>query len=127
MVKRRLLLVLEAKCLLGDEQAGFRKYRSTMDRLTHLEHCISEAFAKKEFMIGVFQDIHKAFDMTWRHGIVMKLCANGFRGTLPIFVYNILQDRTFPVKLPGNVISDVFVQENGVRRVVFLVLCYFVL
>ena len=47
MVKRRLLFVLEAKGLLGDEQSGFRKYRSTMDHLTHLEHCISEAFAKK--------------------------------------------------------------------------------
>ena len=73
MVKRRLLFVLEAKGLLGDEQSGFRKYRSTMDHLTHLEHCISEAFAKKEFMIGVFLDIHKAFDMTWRHGILMNL------------------------------------------------------
>ena len=116
MVKRRLLFVLEAKGLLGDEQSGFRTYRSTMDHLTHLEHCISEAFAKKEFMIGVFLDIHKAFDMTWRHGILMKLYAHGFRGNLPIFVYNFLQDRTFSVKLPGNVISDVFVQENGVPQ-----------
>ena len=36
--------------------------------------------------------------------------------TLPIFVYNFLQDRTFSVKLPGNVISEVFVQENGVSQ-----------
>ena len=46
MVKRRLF-VLEAKGFLGDEQPGFRKYQSTMYHLTHLEHCISEAFAKK--------------------------------------------------------------------------------
>ena len=71
MVKRRLLFVLEAKGLLGNEQSGFRKYGSTMDHLTHLKHCISEAFAKKEFMIGVPLDIHKAFDMTWRHRILM--------------------------------------------------------
>ena len=42
----------------------------------------------------------------------MKLYAHGFRGNLPIFVYNFLQDRKFSVKLPGNVMSDVFVQEN---------------
>ena len=85
MVKRRLIFVLDAKGVLGDQQSGFRKYRGTMDHLTHLEHCISEAFAKKEFMIGVFLDIHKAFDMTRRHGILMKLYAHGFTGNLPIF------------------------------------------
>lgn len=95
MVKRRLIFYLDAKGVLGDQQSGFRKYRGTMDHLTHLEHCISEAFAKKEFMIGVFLDIHKALNMTWRHGILMKLYAHGFRGNLPIFVYNFLQDGTF--------------------------------
>ena len=65
-------------------------------------------------MIRVFLDIHKAFDMTWRHGILMKLYAHGFRGNLPNFVYNFLQDRTFFVKLPGNLILDVYVQENWV-------------
>ena len=82
----------------------------------NLEHCISEAFAKKEFMIGVFLDIHRAFDMTWRHGILMKLHAYGLRGNLPIFVCNFLKDRTFAVRLPNNVISDIFVQENGVPQ-----------
>ncbi len=70
--------------MLNDQQCGFRKYRSTMDHLMILEHCISEAFAKKEFMIGVFLDIHKADDMTWRHGILMKLHASGLRGNLRI-------------------------------------------
>ena len=116
MIKRRLLFVLEARGLLSVEQSGFRKHRSTMDHLTNLEHCISEAFANKHFMVGVFLDIHKAFDMTWRHGILMKLHAHGFRGNLPIFVYNFLQDRTFSVKLPSNVFSDIFVQENGVPQ-----------
>ena len=67
-------------------------------------------------MIGVFVDIHKAFDLTWRHGILMKLYAHGFRGNLPIFVYNLLQDRTFSVKLPSNVFSNIFVQDNGVPQ-----------
>ena len=64
----------------------------------------------------MFLDIHKAFELKWRHSILMKHYAHGFRGNLPIFVYNFLQDRTFSVKLPGNVISDVFVQENGVPQ-----------
>ena len=59
-------------------------------------------------MIGVFLDIHKAIDMTWRHGILMKLHAHGLGGNLPIFVYNFLEDRTFSVKLLGNVFSDIY-------------------
>ncbi len=75
MINRRLLFLLEAKGLLSGQQSGFRNYRSTMDHLTNLEQCISEAFARNEFMVGVFLDIHKAFYMTWRHGILMKLCS----------------------------------------------------
>ena len=46
----------------------------------------------------------------------MKLHAHGLRDNLPNFVYNFLQDRTFSVKLPGNVFSDIYVQENGVPQ-----------
>ena len=44
--------------MLSDEQSGFHKYRGTMDHLIYLEHCISEVFAKNEFMRGVFFDIY---------------------------------------------------------------------
>ena len=53
MVNKRLLFVLESKGVLNVQQSGFRKYRSTLDHLVHLEHCIAEAFANREFMIGI--------------------------------------------------------------------------
>jgi len=116
IVNKSLLFVSKAKILLSEHQSGFRKYRSTMDHLVNLEHWISEAFAKREFTIGVFLDIHRAFDMTWRHGILMKLYDHGLRGNLPFLLLFFLRGRTFSVKLPGKVISGVFVQENGVPR-----------
>ena len=75
MVNKRLLFVLESKGVLNVQQSGFRKHRSTLEHLVHLEHCIAEAFANREFMIGIFLDIHKAYDMTWRNGILHKLYA----------------------------------------------------
>ncbi len=117
MVNERLLFVLESKGLLIDQQCGFRKHRRTiMDHLMNLEHCISEAFSNKDYLVGVFLNIHKTFNMTWRRGILMKLYAHDLRGNLPLFISNFLQDRTFSIKLPGNVISKVCVQENGVSQ-----------
>ena len=114
MINIRVLFVLQAKSLLSGQQSGFPKYRGTMEHLTNLEHCIPEAFAREEFMLGVFFDIHK--DMTWRHGVLMKLYAHGLRGNLSMFLSNFLQDITLSVKLTSNVFSDVFVQENGVPQ-----------
>lgn len=116
MVNVRFLFVLESKNLLNVQQCGFRKHRGTLEHLMNLEHCIAEAFANNGFMIGIFLDIHKAYDMTWRHGILTKLYASGFRGNLPIFIQNFMSDRTFAVRLPHNVTSDVYVQENGVPQ-----------
>ncbi len=63
--EKGLIFVLELKGFLSDQQCGFRKYRSTMDHLMSLEHCLCEEFANREYLVGVFLDIHKAFDMTW--------------------------------------------------------------
>ena len=116
MINKRLIFVLESKGVLNEQQSGFRKYRSTLDHLVHLEHCIAKAFANREFMIGIFLDIQKAFDMTWRTGILRKLYAHGLRGNLPLFIKNFLADRTFSVRLPCQITSDIFVQENGVPQ-----------
>ena len=116
MVNKRLIFVLESKGVLNVQQSGFRKHRSTLEHLVHLEHCIAEAFANREFMIAIFLDIQKAYDMTWRNGILRKLYAYGLRGNLPMFIQNFLTDRTFSVRLPCKVTSDIFVQENGVPQ-----------
>ena len=90
-----------------------------LDHLLNLESNVNMAFANRHVLIAAFLDIEKAYDMTWRHGLLSKLYGLGFRGNLPIFVQNFLSDRTFSVKyshLGTTVISDIFVQENGVPQ-----------
>ncbi len=118
IVNRRLLHFLNSRNLLVDEQCGFRKGRQTLDQLTNLECHIQQAFAKKQFLIAVFLDIEKAYDMTWRHGLLRKLYAMGLRGNMPIFIKNFIADRTFSVKLFSETVtfSDNFVQANGVPQ-----------
>ncbi|KAG5879109.1 hypothetical protein JTB14_008175 [Gonioctena quinquepunctata] len=68
---------LESRNLLFEFQAGFRKFHST---LSHLEHGIQTSFMRREHLTAIFFDIEKAFDLTWRYGVLKNLHKWGFRG-----------------------------------------------
>ena len=60
----------------------------------------------------VFFDLQKAYDTTWKHGIMQDLYDYGFRGNLPIFIKNFLENRTIQVRIE-NYLSSKFSLENG--------------
>ncbi|GFS72964.1 putative RNA-directed DNA polymerase from transposon BS [Trichonephila clavipes] len=90
IVSAKLMFHLESHNLLSPLQSGFRKSRSTTDNLLRLETSIRKAFVKKQYNISVFFDIKKAYDMSWRYGILRDLYAMDIRGNLPIFIKNFL-------------------------------------
>ena len=63
---------------------------------------------KKEHVVAVFFYLEKAYDTTWKHGIMKDLHKLGLKGRLPLFIQNFLSDRTFNVRI-GNTISDIFI------------------
>ena len=83
--------------------------------MIRLESFIRDAFVKKEHVIAVFFDLEKAYDTTWKHGIIKDLHKLGLKGRLPLFIQNFLSDRTFNVRI-GNTLSDIFKQEQGVPQ-----------
>ena len=115
MVNERLVWVLESKKLLSKFQCGFRKDQSTLDHPVRFEHVIRDAFARKKQILAVFFDLEKAYDTTWKHGILTDLFYLEFRGRLPIFIQNFLSDRHFQVK-SGSTFSNSYLQENGVPQ-----------
>ncbi|GFO17358.1 Pol-like protein [Plakobranchus ocellatus] len=115
MVNDRLVHVLESRNLLSNVQCGFRKDHSTLDHLVRLETFIKKAFARKKQVLAVFFDLEKAYDTTWRYGILKDLFDLDFRGRLPIFISNFLKDRHFKVKAE-NTFSSSYHQENGVPQ-----------
>ena len=78
-------------------QSGFRKQRSTTDQLVRLETFVREAFVNKQHTVAIFFDLEKAYDTTWKYGIMKDLFDTGLRGRLPIFIGNFLKDRQFQV------------------------------
>ena len=71
---------LESNNLISPVQSGFRSERSTNDNLVRLETFIRDAFVAKEHAVAVFFDLEKAYDTTWRHGIMRDLHDLGIRG-----------------------------------------------
>lgn len=115
MINKRLTHYLESNDLLSNFQCGFRKGRSTLDHLVRLETYIRDAFINKQHAVAVFFDLEKAYDTTWKYGIMRDLHHMGLRGRLPVFIQNFLSDRTFQVRL-GNTVSTEKDQEMGVPQ-----------
>ena len=116
MVNERLVWYLEKNGLLAKQQCGYRSNRSTVDHLVCLETFIKNAFIHNQHLVAVFFDLQKAYDTTWKYGILKDLHNMGWRGNLPIFIVNFLSDRIFQIHL-GTILSDkIFHQEEGVPQ-----------
>ena len=115
MINRRLVWYLESHNLLTNVQCGFRSRRSTVDHLVRFETFSREAFIHNQHVVSVFFDLEKAYDSTWKYGIMKDLHGFSLRGHLPIFIAIFLKDRSFKVRV-GSTFSDSYLQEMGVPQ-----------
>ena len=76
---------------------------------------VHDAFVKKEHCVAIFFYLEKAYDTTWKYGIMKDLHDIGLRGRLRNFISNFLSDRSFNVR-KGSTFSDTFEQEQGVPQ-----------
>ena len=118
MINKRHTWFLESNTHISRFQSGFRSDRSTTDNLVRLETFIRDAFIKKEHVVVclfVFFDLEKAYDTTWRYGILKDIHKLGLRGRRPTFIENFLADRAMQVRV-GSSLSDYYDQEQGVPQ-----------
>ncbi|WP_256858032.1 RNA-directed DNA polymerase, partial [Solemya velum gill symbiont] len=73
MINSRLVWTLESQNLLSPLQCGFRKRRSTVDHLIRLDSYVKKAFSRSEHAVTIFFDLEKAYDTTWKYGILKDL------------------------------------------------------
>ena len=115
MINSRLMWYIEKNSILSSCQSGFRKNRSTTDSLIQFQYDIENAISRGEHTIAVFFDLTKAYDMTWKYGILRKFYNSNMRGHLPIFIQNFLSDRRIRVKV-NNFISEEHKVEEGIPQ-----------
>ena len=83
--------------------------------MIRLETFIRDAFVNTEHAVAVFFALEKAYDTTWRYGILKDLHALGLKGRLPTFIQSFLEGRTIQVRV-GSTLSDIYDQEQSVPQ-----------
>ena len=73
MINKRLTWFLESNNHISCFKSGFRSDHSTTDNLVRFETFIRDAFIKKEHVVAVFFYLEKAYDQTWRYGILKDI------------------------------------------------------
>ena len=66
-------------------------------------------------LVWYLESNKKAYDTTWRYGILKDLHNFGLKGRLPNFIKSFLEDRTIQVRV-GSTLSDLYDQEQGVPQ-----------
>jgi len=107
MINSRLVCYLERNKLISPMQCGFRNQRSTTDHLVRLESFGRKAFSQRQHAVGVFFDLQKAYESTWKFGIMRDLHNAGLRGRLPVFIESFLKTIQFHVRLGSSVEGNI--------------------
>jgi len=93
----------ESQGWLNNQQAGFRKGRSTEDQIIKLIQDISDGFQLKPHKRTVMAllDYSKAYDRTWRERLLSKLHDYGYPRQLTRWIAAFLRTRTAEVVING--------------------------
>jgi hypothetical protein len=113
VLNQRLSDWAEANNGLFDEQAGFRRARSTVDQLFILLESIKSR--RTEATYCAFLDVAKAYDRVWRNGLWYKLWRSGIQGKMWRVLKNIYSKVESSVLL-GDRRTAWFVIEVGLRQ-----------
>ena len=101
VIYTRLASYLEYNGILDNAQYGFRKNHSTYMPLLDLYDKITNASENKEYAIGIFVDLSKAFDTINHTILVNKLSRYGIRGVALDLVTSYLSNRKQFVTFKG--------------------------
>ena len=97
MISNKLIQYLESNKLITNIQCEFRKNRSTTHHLIRLDTYIKQEMADGKATEGVFFDLEKSYDSTWRYGILRDMKQLGLRGRMPRYIAEFLRERKFRV------------------------------
>uniref|UniRef100_A0A671WE94 Reverse transcriptase domain-containing protein n=1 Tax=Sparus aurata TaxID=8175 RepID=A0A671WE94_SPAAU len=98
---KRLFSYVDKQSILCEQQYGFRPNRTTTLALVDLVEKISNAIDNKQYAVGVFLDLTKAFDTVNHELLLQKLYRYGMRGVAFSWLQTYLKNRSQYVHING--------------------------
>ena len=111
----RLMKYLTKHNILSNNQFGFRKNHSTFMAVLDLIDNLSKSIDEKEFSVGVFIDLSKAFDTVNHKILIEKLSHYGIRRIPLLWFSDYLSNRKQFIKF-NDVLSDYKTVNCGVPQ-----------
>ena len=108
LVHNRIYTFLEQHKLLNPLQFGFRKGHNTIDAITCFFTKLLPKLDQKEYNIGVFVDLSKAFDSIDHNILLYKLEKLGIRGIAKTWFEDYITDRKQCVRLNKENTNDYY-------------------
>ncbi|OOY33764.1 hypothetical protein BOV88_13545 [Solemya velum gill symbiont] len=112
IINKRMHMYLESENIIGNEQAGFRQYKSTEDQTTHLSQVVEDAFQSKKVTLAVFVDLQRAFDKVWKDGLLAKMLRYGISGRMYKWTKSYLYNRRARVLVDGQCGQKVLLKQG---------------
>ena len=106
IIFKRLNNFLEVHGLFSKLQFGFRKQMSTIDAITYFLTELIPSLDKKDYSMGIFIDLSKAFDMIDHKILLHKLEQLGVRGITKSWFNDYLSNRMLQVRIPKENTND---------------------
>ena len=102
LIYNRMISFIEKYNLLSNTQFGFRKNMSTETALINYINKIHDGLNKKHYVMSIFMDLSKAFDLINHSILKHKLEHYGFRGTFLDLIMSYVQNRQYFVSANGH-------------------------
>ena len=126
-VSNQLVNHLEYNKLLYEHQYGFQRGKSTVHNLTHLTNFVSRELNEKKFVIGVFLDLKKAFDVVNHEILLKKLKKLGLNGVVLEWFTSYLEGRSQCVDINGHLSKEISIDISVLQGSILgplLFLCF---
>ena len=101
---------------LPNEQAGFRRGRSTVHQIVNLTDDIEEAFENGLKAGVILVDLTAAYDTVWHRGLTLKLLRTIPDRHFVRFICTIISNRSFTLKTSDGQVSRLRRLKNGVPQ-----------
>ena len=107
--------IVEKNGMLGEEQFGFRRKRSTLDAIFVLTRLLQKAKRRRQPYAAAFIDISKAYDKVWRPKLFEKLQKLGFGGKTLKLIKSMYKNDSISLVINGKYAAPLFL-TLGVKQ-----------